>query len=318
MKTADKFLLMDVSSRKNAARPNEPMFGNSLAEQYKTSSLPSKYRSDEFDDFMRVILRKETAIHISYPNFERGDEPKKDTHENTFYNNVAVRIPGKSKDIVFMGDVVERNTGRGVKRTYTVKGILAMDPNVGHYGEIDERVKIIARMEENRWEGPDDFSADWPTEAMYENNVFSDKLLKKLSKKYVVQDVRQITDMIGKWRKYLDSRKYLYDVNSQKGYDIAGVPEIIRAYSNSIAVDKSKLLDPGMPKTDSYWTAEPESRDRSVSAENLLVRINIEENYKEYEKSREEPVRGKRKKDFKSQIDAFASGSVSVVNPKKI
>lgn len=320
---SDKFLLLDIGSRKSESNQFEPLFGNSLIEQYKTSSLPGEYGMDEFEDFVRAELLRKVDIHISYPDFERGGELPKDKWGNTFYNNVALRIPGRTSDIVLMGDVVEKNTERRVKREYRVKGILTMDPNIGHYGETDEGgVTIIAKLDRNgNWEGPNDFSAKWPTDEMFDNNIFDSNMMLKLSKTFIVRDVGQVNDMIWTWRKYLASRKYLVDTNSDMGYDIAGTPDIIRAYSNNLpaaAAVESRLLDPGMPRTTPYLTLEPESNDKSVSEEKLLVRINIEKNYREYEKSREEPARGRRRNDLKSQIDSFTRSPMSIVDPSRV
>lgn len=299
-------LILDFGANRRSIR-NKRVFSNCLEDQF--SNL-LQYHDDgfgDFEDFVRSrFMKNELNVFISYPNFIRKSLEKE---RYVYYNNVALRIPQNNEDdIVLMCDIVQYNPTddhpeRPVQRTFQVKSILSMDPNICHYGEIEILGNVILNLadgKEKTWESETDPDTRWVPDEKQRNNILTNDFLSKLNDEYVVPDHRNVIKQLNDWESYIESRKYLVKKTSNDGYSLGEcIPEVFKAFNtpgyncsdNSIRI---KYLKTG------EWTRERVSAD---SQEKILLHFYVEYLEKEYQSSKKE-------KDLQKQFDSFTRTSL--------
>lgn len=280
---SDFTILLDFGANRSIGRKR--VFSNSLEDQFKNLPL-----GDDFEDFIRdKFIRNDCKVLISYPNFRRERRVVKN---GLYYDNVALRFPNMEddgRDIVLMCDIFERNQNpehpeRPIQRTFQVKSILLMDPNVIHYGEIERTCKIFIntseKREEMKWES-EDWIGKWPSDDSLRFNILSNDFLLELNDNYVVQLPEEVKAVLKNWRRYIESREYLIGEDSRNGYDLGScLPEFFKAYNTSGDVSTSdygaiEYLDSKAKE----WTLD---RVNEESREALLMHIYIEVLEKDY------------------------------------
>ncbi len=293
-------MLLDFGANRKSVR-NKRVFSNSLEDQF--TNLPLE---DDFEDFVRGnFIKDDCKVFISWPNFER--EPSESKY-GQYYNNIALRFPStksKDRDVVLMCDIFEKTQDqyhpeRPVDRKFQVKSILLMDPNIIHYGEIERICNIIVNLGEKEsvnWES-ERWYGKWPTDDHLRSNVLSNDFLLELSYKYVVQSPDKVKTELQNWRKYIESREYIIDVDSKNGYCLDSCkPEFMKAFSTSGDFKTSEYgeiahLDPKAKE----WTLE---RVNAESREALIMHVFVDVLEKDYQNSK-----GTRD-NLKSKLDRF-------------
>lgn len=293
-------LLLDFGANRKSVR-NKRVFSNSLEDQF--TNLPL---GDDYEDFVRDnFIRDDCKVFISWPNFKR--EPSESKY-GQYYNNIALRFPNmesEGRDVVLMCDIFEKKQDqshpeRPVDRKFQVKSILLMDPNITHYGEIERICSIIVNLGEKEsvmWEA-EGWNNKWPTDDHLRSNVLSNDFLVEISKKYVVQSASKVKTELRNWRKYIESREYIIDVDSKNGYCLDSCqPEFMKAFSTIGDFEASDYgaiehLDPKVKE----WTLD---RVNAESREALLMHIYVDVLEKDYLSSK-----GTRD-NLKSKLDRF-------------
>lgn len=299
-------LILNFGANRRSIR-NKRVFSNCLEDQF--SNL-LQYHDDgfgDFEDFVRSrFMKNELNVFISYPNFIRKSLEKE---RYVYYNNVALRIPQKNEDdIVLMCDIVQYNPAddhpdRPIQRTFQVKSILSMDPNICHYGEIEILGNVLLNLEdgkEKRWESEADLDTRWIPDEKQRNNVLTNDFLSKLNDEYVVPDHNDVIRQLDDWESYIESRKYLVERTSNDGYSLGEcIPEVFKAFNtpgynctdDSIRVNYLKTGE---------WTRERVSAD---SQEKILLHFYVDYLEKDYQSSKKE-------KDLQKQLDSFTRTSL--------
>lgn len=299
-------LILDFGANRRSIR-NKRVFSNCLEDQF--SNL-LQYHDDgfgDFEDFVRSrFMKNELNVFISYPNFIRKSLEKE---RYVYYNNVALRIPQNNEDdIVLMCDIVQYNPAddhpdRPIQRTFQVKSILSMDPNICHYGEIEILGNVLLNLEdgkEKRWESEADPDTRWISDEKQRNNVLTNDFLSKLNDEYVVPDHNDVIRQLDDWESYIESRKYLVERTSNDGYSLGEcIPEVFKAFNtpgynctdDSIRVNYLKTGE---------WTRERVSAD---SQEKILLHFYVDYLEKDYQSSKKE-------KDLQKQLDSFTRTSL--------
>lgn len=299
-------LILDFGANRRSIR-NKRVFSNCLEDQF--SNL-LQYHDDgfgDFEDFVRSrFMKNELNVFISYPNFIRKSLEKE---RYVYYNNVALRIPQNNEDdIVLMCDIVQYNPAddhpdRPIQRTFQVKSILSMDPNICHYGEIEILGNVLLNLEdgkEKRWESEADLDTRWIPDEKQRNNVLTNDFLSKLNDEYVVPDHNDVIRQLDDWESYIESRKYLVERTSNDGYSLGEcIPEVFKAFNtpgynctdDSIRVNYLKTGE---------WTRERVSAD---SQEKILLHFYVDYLEKDYQSSKKE-------KDLQKQLDSFTRTSL--------
>ncbi len=293
-------LLLDFGANRKVVR-NKRVFSNSLEDQFKNLPL-----GDDYEDFVRYnFIRKDCKVLISYPNFRRELSRSK---YGQYYNNIALRFPNmedEGRDVVLMCDIFEKDFDtnhpeRPINRTFQVKSILLMDPNIVHFGEIERTCEVVINLGEREgtnWES-EEWYGRWLTEEHLRSNMLSNDFLMELSQNYVVQSPDKVKTELYNWRRYIESREYIVGVDSKNGYCLDSCrPEFFRAFSTTGDFQASDygVIEHLDPKAKG-WTIEKVNAD---SREALLMHIYVdvpEKDYLESKGTRDNP---------KSMLDRF-------------
>lgn len=298
-------LLLDFgSNRREVREKNNDIFSNSLEEQF--DNMPN-LGEEYYEDFIRnTFMKKNTAVFISYPNFNRK---KSKTPYGDYYNNIALRFPtiGPDRnDLVLMCNIFERKTDpahpeRLVQRTFQAKAILLMDPGLRHFGEIKKTCDIIINLGEKTetvWES-EDSKDEWIPENTLKNNVITNDFLLKLDESYVVPNSHEVITKLKKWKSYLNSRKYLINEESKKGYCLDSCePDFFRAFSNERDVNTDEYGEIQHLDSKKWTTQKVDNNSREALLMHVFVDV-LERETKENKDSRSQH------QDYKTRLDGF-------------
>ncbi len=291
---AESYLCLDFGINLEFVNRKNTIFSNSLLDQF--SNL-LEFEDEEFEDFVRLnFLVDDKEIFFSYPNFERVIAS---TDKGTsFYNNVAIRFPQKDEknDLVLIGDIFE-NKRRN--RTFNVKAILAVDPNIVHYGELEKQCSTVVKLSRDQnWE-TSDWSGEYPSDRHNNLTVLNDDFMLQLNGKYVVKDEEDVKSKLEDWDAYLRSRKYLIKTDESNGFYLEEcIPEVLIAYNTSgqFNAEGRQVIEPFNQRAGSLWTLDRINED---SRECLLIRL-----YMEYPKQKYDSEKNL-KNNTKKVFDAF-------------
>ena len=291
---------------------NKTIFSNNLEDQFSNFV---QYRDWDFEDFVRSrFLIEDSSVFISYPNFNRQSSTKEmGTRDNrftlTYYNNVAIRFPqgGHENDLVLMGDIVEKDNGH---RTYTVKAVLTMNPNMVHYGELEILCTTVLRLHDRgNWETARGWSDSRPSHDHINNSSLTNDFMLSLNQQYVVPDEKWVFDELNEWKNYLESRFHLIKVDEANGYDLGGcIPDIFIAFSTGgrINTEKYGKIQYLTGKQTSAWTLE---RVDDSSREAILMHIYVDCQEKAYLAKKDEKVNEKKR------FDGFTRSPLVLTDP---
>lgn len=319
MKNTGKYLLLDFGRYRDSGDKRKPLFTAGLVDQYDKLAIDKHL---DFDDYVRASIMGDTAVHVSLPNFKR--EIVEDKHDNKYLNNVAIRFDriANRNDLVLIGDIFFTTNKRGfTERRYSVKGILSIDPNVGHHGEIRSENRIVVRLFENgKWEDGINPDSQWPTDEQKSDNLFSNDYILKLKGEsaedgmFVVDKPKQVLEYLANWENYIESRKYIIEKSSEPVFFLSDAPNVFKAYFTDgnlhDSVDSGKLLHPALSgsKRGKNWTTEKVDETSRVG---IVLHFWIDEDHKNY-------IEGKRAKrnNIESKINSFIRNPNILVDPK--
>lgn len=316
---AGRYLLLDFGRYRDSGDKRKPLFTDGLVDQYNKLAINKHL---DFDDYIRASIMGDTTVHVSLPNFKR--EIVEDKGDNKHLNNVAIRFDkiADGNDLVLMGDIFFTTNKRGfTERRYSVKGILTIDPNVGHHGETKTKNRIAVRLFENgNWEDGFNPDSQWPTDEQKTDNLFSNDYILKLKGEsaedgmFVVNKPKQVLEYLEGWKNYIESRKYIIRESSKPAFFLSDAPNIFKAYFTEgnlqDSVDNEKLLHPILSgsKRGKNWTTE---KVNETSRAGIVLHFWIDENHKDYIESK----RAKRN-DIESKINSFIRNPNILVDPK--
>ena len=190
---------------------------NSLKAQYDRLITPGKKPATLTELLKDTIygLNYQTEVRkvsIFNPSYERVE--MKDSHGNTYINNIVIRLDfgsNKNYDLMLIGDIKMTNTrSDDQQRSFIVKGISLLDRSCSHYGQVNIDCRIICLIKESDGIG-DSYLNSSGKELIFSKRMYryylysalSNEKIAEIRNNYIVPDAGGVIDLISEWDHFL-------------------------------------------------------------------------------------------------------------------
>ena len=204
------------------SRNYDDFYTHSLNEQYQTLKRKlGRLAPETLEEFVaRCCPLMEMSYYISIPAFERRTKSriKKDgTEGNQFINNVVIRpaaydnsgIPPQY-NVILIGDIIF-----GAVFAFSVKGIELIDANVAKFGERRVECTAVCAFAKQRLNNGAEVP-DYGTREVKSPVLTHDFIDQLCTEVYPIPHPENALQIIEKWKKYLEFRRYYLGVQSEK------------------------------------------------------------------------------------------------------